>query len=766
MISPYLTSENHSNANEHNMYVGEDKQVFLHLNERPLSHIDKPLLPPYDGQARVSTIGRCKTYPNAIVPDNVDAPLTSDREARQMSTTSCDSQHPPQELIVDKGMLVIESPGLEPLYKQRDGSFDSEHPPQELILDKGVLVNESPSLEPLHRQRDGSSCADVFAMIDIGKLIAESQHSSSAAPEFVRTSEPSYIPGSPPLHPRFLTVGSGFEGQLVKKLSIRKKNEPPSMDHTLQSQPLKRQYSLSVTSHDDDPNGFRNMPKEENYEFFRTRSGISEGRMSRVHSRQEQEQQKQEIGNTLGKRNKSADKGSVSAGRYFDALRGPELEILKDSEELLLPLEQRWPFLLRFPVVSFGISLGLATQANLWKIVAMSPSMTFLHVPLGVNFALWCLALFVLVATLIIYALKCLLYFEAVRREFHHPVRVNFFFAPWIGCMLIGIGIPPSIATRIHPSFWCVFITPLLILELKIYGQWLSGGKRRLSKVANASTHVSLVANFVSAILGAQVGWIEPALFFWAVGCAHYLVLFVTLYQRLPSAEALSKELHPVFFLFIAAPSTASVAWRYIVGEFDQISKVVYYVALFLFVSLVVRVKFFCGFRFSIAWWAYTFPMTALANATVQYSIQVRHSLTQVLAVTFSAFATLTVLIVFLWTILHIMWGSLFPNDIAIAITNQRHREKHKSHHQASTNPQRPISSYKDSKGVDWHLPQHFFFQSESFIRSTRYVIKLLHDCNRTANGAKAGFMSFGHGKQGINSSNTTPSSSLRNAGQ
>ncbi|MCO5614295.1 hypothetical protein L7F22_068573 [Adiantum nelumboides] len=173
-------------------------------------------------------------------------------------------------------------------------------------------------------------------------------------------------------------------------------------------------------------------------------------------------------------------------------------------------------------------------------------------------------------------------------------------------------------------------------------------------------------------------------MFFWAVGCAHYLVLFVTLYQRLPSAEALPKELHPVFFLFIAAPSSACVSWRYIVGDFDQVSKVAYYIGLFLFLSLVVRVKFFCGFRFSIAWWAYTFPMTSLANATVQYSVQVRHILTQVLAVTFLAVASLTLWVVFICTILHIMWGSLFPNDIAIAITNQRSRQRHKHHHQIS----------------------------------------------------------------------------------
>jgi tellurite resistance protein TehA-like permease len=140
-------------------------------------------------------------------------------------------------------------------------------------------------------------------------------------------------------------------------------------------------------------------------------------------------------------------------------------------------------------------------------------------------------------------------------------------------------------------------MAPLFILELKIYGQWLSGGDRRLSKVANPSTHLSVVGNFVGALVGAKVGWTEAAIFFWAVGLAHYIVLFVTLYQRLPSNLVLPKDLHPVFFLFVAAPSAASVAWMKITGSFDLVSRLVFFIALFLYSSLVVRINFFRGIR-------------------------------------------------------------------------------------------------------------------------------------------------------------------------
>ncbi|GAB4858342.1 S-type anion channel slah3, partial [Ancistrocladus abbreviatus] len=114
----------------------------------------------------------------------------------------------------------------------------------------------------------------------------------------------------------------------------------------------------------------------------------------------------------------------------------------------------------------------------------------------------------------------------------------------------------------------------------------MSGGQRRLSKVANPSNHVCIVGDFIGALLGASMGLKEGPLFFFAVGLAHYTVLFVTLYQRLPTNETLPNELHPVFFLFVAAPCAASLAWANIQGSFDYGSWIVYFIALFLYFPL------------------------------------------------------------------------------------------------------------------------------------------------------------------------------------
>ncbi|CDY44267.1 BnaC02g41500D [Brassica napus] len=350
---------------------------------------------------------------------------------------------------------------------------------------------------------------------------------------------------------------------------------------------------------------------------------------------------------------------AMPVDRYFAALEGPELETLRSQEEIVLPSEQTWPFLLRFPISTFGVCLGVGSQAIMWKTLATAKPTKFLHVSLWIHRSLWFISVALVLIIATIYLLKIILYFEAVRREYYHPIRINFFFAPFISLLFLALAVPPFIVTDLPQFLWYVLMFPFICLELKIYGQWMSGG----------------------ALLGARMGLREGPIFFFTVGMAHYLVLFVTLYQRLPTNETLPKDLHPVFFLFVAAPSVASMAWATITGSFNYGSKVCYFIAMFLYFSLAVRINFFRGIKFSLSWWAYTFPMTGAAIATISYAAVVRNTMTKVLCVILCAIATLVVFALLVTTIIHVfVLGNLFPNDNAIAISN-RPRSKQTNHH-------------------------------------------------------------------------------------
>ncbi|XP_073032697.1 S-type anion channel SLAH2-like [Primulina eburnea] len=437
--------------------------------------------------------------------------------------------------------------------------------------------------------------------------------------------------------------------------------------------------------------------KDKRFDSFKTWSGKLERQLSNLRGKHHENEQEPQT------ELQRVEMETIPVDRYFDALEGPELDTLRASEEeILLPDDKAWPFLLRFPISSFGICLGVSSQAIMWKALASSESTKFLHVNPNINLVLWFISIALMAIVAIVYALKIIFYFEAVRREYYHPIRVNFFFAPWIALLFLFLGIPPSVTQTLHSFVWYILMTPIFCLELKIYGQWMSGGQRRLSKVANPSNHLSIVGNFVGALLGASMGLKEGPIFFFAVGLAHYIVLFVTLYQRLPTNETLPKELHPVFFLFVAAPSVASMAWARIQGSFDHGSRIAYFIALFLYFSLAIRVNFFRGFRFSLAWWAYTFPMTGAAVATIRYSTAVTSTVTKTLTVSLCILATLTVAALLVTTIIHaFVLRDLFPNDIAIAISERRPKTSLRWYHRKSGSADTNIKQFLKYSNTD-----------------------------------------------------------------
>lgn len=72
---------------------------------------------------------------------------------------------------------------------------------------------------------------------------------------------------------------------------------------------------------------------------------------------------------------------------------------------------------------------------------------------------------------------------------------------------------------------------------------------------------------------------------------------------------AITPTLHPTYFLFVAPPSAAAIAWASVSGSFDTLARSLYFVALFMyFLVAVANHNFLRSAPFSLSWWAYTFP--------------------------------------------------------------------------------------------------------------------------------------------------------------
>ncbi|KAL2249765.1 UNVERIFIED_CONTAM: S-type anion channel SLAH1 [Sesamum indicum] len=323
-------------------------------------------------------------------------------------------------------------------------------------------------------------------------------------------------------------------------------------------------------------------------------------------------------------------------------------KLVAERTKHLVPL-----ILTRIHAGYFRITLSLGWQALLWKIllqptqdskIAIRAPKVFYSTILTI---IWSFSLVILILLSLLYSLKCIFRFSMIKAEFMHHVGVNYLFAPWISWLLILESAP--FVTPKHVSFvilWWIFAIPVIILDVKIYGQWFTKGKRFLTAVANPASQLSVVGNLVGARAAAKMEWREVSVFLFSLGMVHYLVLFVTLYQRLSGGDRLPAMLRPVFFLFFAAPSVASLAWYSISGSFDTPSKMLFFLSLFLFASLICRPALFrkAMRRFNIAWWAYSYPITLLALASARYEQEVQGGVSRAIRLLLSGLSVLVLL--------------------------------------------------------------------------------------------------------------------------
>lgn len=80
-----------------------------------------------------------------------------------------------------------------------------------------------------------------------------------------------------------------------------------------------------------------------------------------------------------------------------------------------------------------------------------------------------------------------------------------------------------------------------------------------------------------------------------------------------------------------------------------------------------------------MAWWSYTFPMTTASIASIKYAEEAPSIISKGLALALSFMSSTMVSALFVSTLLHaFVWQTLFPNDLAIAITKRRHGGKDK----------------------------------------------------------------------------------------
>ncbi|KAF5729077.1 putative SLAC1 [Tripterygium wilfordii] len=356
---------------------------------------------------------------------------------------------------------------------------------------------------------------------------------------------------------------------------------------------------------------------------------------------------------------------------FISSTNQEETNVSKPSESSILT---------RLHAGYFRISLSLGGQALPWKILSEPKSDShevwhlFRMLPFTAFLLLWWLSLLIQISLSLLYILRALFHFYMAKAEFLHHIGTNYLHAPWISWLLLlqstTIIIPSSVS---YLSLFWVFTVPIVVLDVKIYGQWFTTEKRFLSTLANPTSHMSVIGNLVVAQAAARMGWTESAICMFSLGMVHYLVLFITLYQRLAGCNQFPSTLRPAFFLFFAAPSIASSAWYSITGSFHTMSKMLFFLSLFLFTSLASRPTLFKKSmrQANVAWWAYSFPVTSLALTSALYAKEVKGHVAPGLMLALSALSVLVFLGLIVLTAINTD-KLLRQNDPVLSFANDR----------------------------------------------------------------------------------------------
>lgn len=263
------------------------------------------------------------------------------------------------------------------------------------------------------------------------------------------------------------------------------------------------------------------------------------------------------------------------------------------------------------PVTFFAVVMGLAGFSLAWTKAA-----DLLGAPALVGTALFWLALAVDVAVIGTYATKWVRYPEAVRAEIAHPVRLAFVPTASIALLLLaaaGRETVPALAA----GLWWVGVVTQLVATLAVLTAWMSRPVFAMGHVSPA-WFIPVVGTLTVPLAGVTFGPIELSWFFWSVGLVFWGALLPMVLTRLFVHETpVPAQLLPTLAILIAPPAVAFVSLQRLEpGTLGLPARVLYYAALFFALLFLAQVGRLRRLPFFLSWWAYSFPLAALAVAT------------------------------------------------------------------------------------------------------------------------------------------------------
>jgi tellurite resistance protein len=286
-----------------------------------------------------------------------------------------------------------------------------------------------------------------------------------------------------------------------------------------------------------------------------------------------------------------------------------------------------------------GLALTARAAASVWPGVLRAPAyFTEPWVLLGT---------IALVLLLFLYFLKGIRNPRSVKDDFINPMTLGFCGALPVGMSLVAGGLGPY-APGFSQALWWLSFALLSAFQVWALVRLLSGGIE-LGQV-NPGWLIILVGGIVLPGPGISLGLVEASRFSFGVSASVAPILMALLFYRVIVGPALPDALRPGWFILLVPPSLIYANGLALFPEAVFLENLFYF-ALALGVALLVVSRRLLRWPFGPPWWAFTFPLDALAYAAARYAQEHPEPLWRGVCAATLVLATLFVLLVLLRTL-------------------------------------------------------------------------------------------------------------------
>ena len=247
-----------------------------------------------------------------------------------------------------------------------------------------------------------------------------------------------------------------------------------------------------------------------------------------------------------------------------------------------------------------------------------------------------------LLVLLPLYLLKLFYYPEEVRKDFTNPALLGFCGALPVGMFLVAGGIGPYAPSFGSALWWTGFVL-LAAFQVWALSRFLAGSIE-LAQV-NAGWLIVLVGGIVAPGPGVALGHAEAARFVFGVSAALAPLVMALLLYRAVLGAPLPAPLRPSWFILLVPPALV-YANGMLLYPGSAFLESLFFASLVLTASLIVVSRGLFEWPFGAPWWAFTFPLDALAYAAARYAQDHPSALWRAVCAATLALATLAVSVV------------------------------------------------------------------------------------------------------------------------